>query len=427
MPVSQTDGPVKERPLKILMVDKYYYVKGGPERYFFEVQKVLERHGHTVIPFSMADEKNVSTPFADCFVDHIDFDYKNPMQKLIGAPRAVGRVIYSFHARRQLEKLIARVKPDVAHLHMIDHQISPSILHTLKKHHIPVVQSVHQYKMVCPNYRMYIEHKQEICERCLGGCYHHAVMQRCHKQSLAGSLLVALESTLHRWMKLYDSIAAFHVPSRFIGRKLVEGGTDASRVHHQFLTLNLDEYPYHEGFDAYFLYFGRLSGEKGIKTLIEAVAQMPTHVPCYIVGEGPSRAELEAYAKGRNLDQIRFLGYQSGQALKDLIAKAMFVVVPSEWYENSPLVIYEPFCMGTPVIGAEIGGIPEFIREGENGWLFPSGDRAALTERLEWAVTHPKQLLEMGLNARRFAELNFTPERHYQWLHALYCNLIDTF
>lgn len=408
------------------MVDKYYYVKGGPERYFFELQKVLEAHGHTVIPFAMADNQNETTEYADCFVNHIDFEYESGLKKLLNMPRIVGRVIYSFHARRQLEKLIARVKPDVAHLHMIDHQISPSILHTLKKHGIPVVQSVHQYKMVCPNYRMYIEHKQEICERCLGGRYHHAVVQRCHKHSLLGSLLISVESTIHRWMRIYDTVAAFHVPSRFIGRKLVQGGADERRIHHQFLTLNIDDYPFHQGFDRYFLYFGRLSGEKGIKTLIQAVEQMDRDIPCLIVGEGPSRSALEAYVKERNLEQIRFLGYQSGKTLKDLIAKAMFVVVPSEWYENSPLVIYEPFCLGTPVIGAEIGGIPEFINEGENGLLFTSGDIDQLREKMQWAVTHPDRLLEMGRQARAFAEAHFKPENHYQWLYSLYQCLLNS-
>lgn len=417
--------PVDERPLTVLMVDKFYYVKGGPERYLFELQEMLEAQGHRVVPFAMADEQNRPTPYADCFVDSIDLLPQGFLQKLLRAPRIVARVIYSFHAKRRLERLLARVKPDVAHLHMIDHQISPSILHTLKRHGIPVMQTVHQYKLICPNYRLYIEHKGEICERCLKGHFFHAAVQRCHKHSLGGSLLLSVESTLHRWMKIYDSIKTFHVPSRFMGEKLKQGGIAAGRVHYHFLTLDLASYPYHEGFEPYYLYLGRLSGEKGIKTLIRAVEKLDRTTPCLIVGDGPIRAELEAEVQARGLHQVRFLGYQSGEALKSLIAKAMFVVVPSEWYENSPLVIYEPFALGTPVIGARIGGIPEFITDGETGWLYPSKDVEALTEKMAWMLDNPQAVRDMGQRARRFAEVHFGLEEHAQWLVDLYRNLME--
>ncbi len=203
------------------------------------------------------------------------------------------------------------------------------------------------------------------------------------------------------------------------------GGVDPARIVPHFLTLNLDDYPYHEGFDSYYLYFGRLSGEKGVKTLIRAVAQVSRpDIPCLIVGDGPSRPELEAEARALGLKNVRFLGYQSGQALKGIIAKAMFVVVPSEWYENSPLVIYEPFALGTPVVGARIGGIPEFITEGETGWLFPSKNVEALADRIGWMLSHPQDVMRMGRSARAFAEQEFDPASHAQWLLSLYRQLI---
>lgn len=412
--------------MKILMIDKFYFVKGGVERYLFEVTKILEKQGHTVIPFAMQHPDNVETEYASYFVDNIDYNELNPLRHPFQTLRASVRVIYSLHAKRRLEALINDVRPDIAHLHMIDHQISPSILHTLKKHGIPVIQTVHQYKLVCPNYRFYIEHKQEICERCLHGAYYNAFLQRCHKASAAASLLISLEAYVHRLLNIYRIVDRFHVPSAFIGEKIVSGGIPAEKVVHHFLTLNMDDYPYQPDSGDYYLYYGRLSGEKGLLTLLKAVQLAGTDMELVIVGDGPVRSQLEQYVTTQALQQISFRGYQSGETLRRTLGGAAFVVVPSEWYENSPFVIYEPFCMGKPVIGAEIGGIPEFIEHGKRGLLFPPGDAEQLAAAIDTLAENPTARREMGRRARKFAESNFSPDHHSHWLVNEYQKVIES-
>jgi len=412
--------------MKILMIDKYYWVKGGVERYMFELKKVFESHGHEIIPFSMKNPENEKSPYSKYFVENIDFIIESRVKKFLQSFRIISRVLYSFQAKKRLELLIKQTRPDIAHLHLIDHQISPSILHVLKKHGIPVMQTVHHYKLVCPNARMYINHKKEICERCLGGKYYHAFFQKCHMHSFAASLLVTIESYLHRLLKIYDIIQIFHVPSRFIGEKLKEGGIPSNKIHYHFLTIDLNEHKYHEKFEKYIVYYGRLALEKGILTLLKAFLELQSDVKLKIIGEGPERSILESYVNQNHIKNVSFLGYKGGKDLINLLANSMFVVVPSEWYENSPLTIYEPFSLGKPVIGAKIGGIPEFILNGENGYLFESGNAEELAAKMEALLKAPDDVAAFGKSARKFALKHFTPEIHYDYMLTLYQTLIKS-
>lgn len=173
--------------MKILMVDKYFFIKGGAERYYFELKVLLEKHGHEVIPFSMRHMENFPSAWERYFVDNIEFNDLSDLRKIRMAPKIIGRVLYSTTAKQALEKLITAVKPDLAHLHMIDHQISPSILHVLQKHDIPVLQTCHQYKLICPSYRLLVMRENRLCEKCVTGHFYHAIAERCHKDSVAAS------------------------------------------------------------------------------------------------------------------------------------------------------------------------------------------------------------------------------------------------
>lgn len=409
--------------MKILMVDKFYFIKGGAERYFFELKKVLEAHGHEVVPFSMQHPENVPSPFEGDFVENIEFNGLSPLQKITQAPKIVGRILYSRAAREAVARLIDRVKPDLAHIHMIDHQLSPSILHAFRDYGLPVVQTCHQYKLVCPSYRLYIMHKNEICERCVGGRNYHAVLQRCHKNSIGASALVSFESYLHRWMKIYDHIDVFHVPSRFLGRKLVEGGYPEEKIWHAFYTINLADYPYHPEAADYIIYYGRLSEEKGVLTLLKAMKAAP-EVSLKVLGEGPHRPVLERFAREHGLVNVEFLGNRASHELIPLVQNARYVVVPSEWYDNSPLVIYEAFSMGKPVIASTLGGMPELVDHEENGLHFPPGDVDALTERIRALWADPARCRAMGARAREKAEREFSPEAHYAKISGLYARLV---
>ena len=410
--------------MKILMVDKYYFIKGGAERYYFELKSALERHGHQVIPFSMRHEQNFESEYAEFFVDQIEFNTNSGLKKLATLPKITGRVLWSTQAQDRIEQLIRKTQPDIAHLHMIDHQISPSILPVLRKHGIPILQTVHQYKLVCPNYRMYIDRTDQICEKCLGGKFYHAALEKCHKDALFASFLVSVESYLHHWLGVYDHISLFHAPSSFIGRKLIEGGVKEKRVQHLFYAINVEEYaPKFEHGD-YFVCFGRLSSEKGMFTLLKAMQNVKKG-QLKIVGDGPLRNDLERFAGQNRIANVTFEGWKNGAELKQIVSNAMFVVVPSEWYENSPLVIYEAYALGKPVVGASIGGITELVDHQKNGLLFQAGQPEDLARQIKYMLDHPEKLKPFGMAARKKAEQEFDAEVHYHKMMAIYQSLLQ--
>ena len=407
--------------MKILMVNKYYFVKGGSERYLFDLKELLENNGHEIIPFAMNDENNFHSEYSQYFVDHVDYEAPFGWKKL----KEAGRLIYSFHARKQIEALIEAAKPDVAHLHMIDHQISPSILHSLRKYGIPVVQSVHQYKIVCPNYRFYIEHENKVCERCIGGKFYQSILTRCHKNSLAASALIAMEAYSHKFLKTYSrNVGLFHTPSAFMKQMLVKGGIEENKVEHHFLVTWLDQFPFSPIYEDYFVYLGRLSAEKGVLTLLKAMTRVKRS-KLILIGDGPQRAELEAFARENQIKNAEFVGYKNKSEVKELMSHASFSVIPSEWYENSPLVIYEAFSMGKPVIGATIGGITEFIQPNKDGLHFTPGSDTQLADCINTLLDNRDKIVEMGENAREKAERNFAPEEHYQWISGVYEKLVS--
>ncbi len=398
------------------MVNKYHFVKGGSERYVFDLKGLLEKNRHQVIPFAMADENNLPSIYSRYFVDHVDYGARARWKSLGHA----ARLIYSFHARRKIEALIEATKPDVAHLHMIDHQISPSILHSLRKYRIPAVQTVHQYKLICPNYRLYIESKNKICERCLAHKFYQPLLTRCQKNSVAASALIALEAYVHHWLRTYvKNIELFHAPSAFMKKMLTKGGIDEQKIEFHFLLTQLDELPFSPIYDNYFLFIGRLSPEKGVMTLLKAMTQVKRS-KLLLVGEGPQRAALERFIRKKNIWNVEFLGYKNRRDLREIMSRTSFTVFPSEWYENSPLAVYEAFSMGKPVIGSAIGSTAEFIEPNANGLQFVPGDDQELAACINALLDHQNKIVVMGKNAREKAEQNFHPEAHYEWIAGVY-------
>ncbi|HDQ00139.1 MAG TPA: glycosyltransferase family 1 protein, partial [bacterium] len=323
-------------------------------------------------------------------------------------------------AKERIAKLINKVKPDIVHLHMIDHQISPSILHSIKKHGIPVLQTAHQSKIICPNYRMYNWSKNQICEKCLGGHFYHPIIEKCHKNSRMAGLLISFEAYLHSWIKIYkNNIDLYHVPSKFMGEKFIQAGVDPEKVKHIFYTINIDDYPPRFENENYFVYYGRLEAAKGLKTLLKAMASVKKS-KLLLIGTGEERENLEAFSRNLQLNNVEFLGYQAGKKLQKLVANAKFVIIPSECYDNSPLVVYESFCLGKPVIGAKIGGIPELIDHGVNGFHFEAGNYLDLAGCINSLLNNSSRTKQFGRNARRKAELQFSPEIHYNKVMKIY-------
>jgi glycosyltransferase involved in cell wall biosynthesis len=329
-----------------------------------------------------------------------------------------GRLLYSRHAVRQLSALLDACRPQLAHLHNIYHQLSPAILPLLAERGIPAVMTLHDLKLACPNYKMRTEGR--ICERCLGGGYHHAVLHRCVQNSIAASALCAMELFAHRWSGLYEKhIERFIVPSRFYLQKMIEAGIPAEKLVWIPSFTHVDRYVPRYGGDDYFVYVGRLSEEKGLLTLVEAVRGF-TRGTLLIVGDGPMRPILERVVEAGGLSNVRVVGPKWGAELADLLAGARFSVIPSEWYENGPRSAIESFACGTPVIGANIGGLPEMVDDGETGLLFEAFSATDLRAKIEQLFASDREAARMGRAARVKAEREYSPAGHLPRLLGVY-------
>lgn len=401
--------------MRVLAANKFYFVKGGAERYFFELKRILEERGDEVVPFAMEDPRNEPSEYSDLFVSHEGFENgTGPLRRL----RAAVRVVYSVEARRKIEHLVDRVRPDIAHLHNVAHQLSPSIIRGLRSKGVPVVQTLHDYKLVCPSYQMMVD--GENCERCANSRYYNAVVRRCMRRSLARSLTVCVEAYAHHLLGTYrEGVRLFIAPSRSLRDRMVAHGVDADRIVHLPYSIALDGYEPRYGWDGYGVYVGRLSAGKGLNTLLSA-ASLARNVGVRVVGTGPLEGELTERAAREGLDNVEFMGYRTGDDLKALFGGALFVVVPSECYENSPLTVYEALALGKAVLGSTMGGIPELVDVGETGLLFEAGNPEALAERMRELHDDPSRAVEMGRAGRRKIEREYAPARHYERMMDIY-------
>ena len=401
----------------LLAINNYYYDRGGSEAIFFAHNRMFEELGWNVVPFSMQHSGNHATPWSKYFIDDLEMhgDY-SLTQKLVRLPK----VIYSFEARRRLGELLGQARPDIAHAHNIYHHISPSILGLLKGRGIPTVLTLHDLKIACPAYNMLAP--DGICERCKGGKVYNVVRNRCIGGSAAMSLVVMMEAVVHKLLGSYRRhVDCFVVPSRFYIDKFSEWGMPASLFRHVPNFVDVPRYePRYEPGDA-FLYFGRVIRQKGVATLIRAVAGARKKL--LIAGTGPELEEMRALAAGLNAD-VTFLGHLGGQQLRDVIGSCRAVVLPSEWYENAPVSLLEAYALGKPVIGARIGGIPELIRENETGVCFESGNVSSLQRALEDFDSRPgAQIQAMGRAGRRWVAEEFTVAMYRQRIMAVYRDL----
>jgi glycosyltransferase involved in cell wall biosynthesis len=390
----------------LLAVNNYYYARGGAEIAFFTHNALFEALGWRVVPFAMQHGNNLDTPWSKYFVTEIEHGEK---YSALGKAARAAKVIYSLEARRKLGRLIDEVRPDLCHLHNIYHHISPSILGLMHARGIPSVMTLHDLKIACPAYNMLAP--DGICERCKGGRLHHVLLNRCIKGSATLSAVVLLESTLHRLLGSFAKhVNAFVVPSRFYVDKLAEWGMPAQLFHHVPNFIAAERFaPRFEPGRA-FVYFGRVSPEKGITTLIRAAAAAGQALR--IVGTGPQLDKCRALAAELGAD-VTFVGYLTGEALHIEVRNARAVVLPSEWYENAPLSVLEAYALGKPVIGARIGGIPELVREGETGLTFTSGNVQSLAAALEALGRAPDDdVATLGRTARDWVEREFSAARY---------------
>lgn len=408
--------------MKILQVNKFYYPKGGADKYFLDLEESLKKAGHEVAVFSMADKKNLPSPFSDYFVSNFDFNNLNWRQKMF----APGRIIYSQEAKKKFRLLVENFQPDIIHIHNIYHQISPSILDVAKSHQIPVVMHLHDYKLICPNYSLFANGKP--CEDCLPNKYFHCVKRRCFKNSLLKSLLVSLEMYIHhRVLKIYEkNISAFIAPSLFMKNKVIDSGWPAEKIK-----VIVNHYPETEesaDYDSsdkknYLLYFGRLSIEKGITTLIKAANKSQVHLK--IAGSGPEEEALKKMADVSGAP-VEFLGFKNGAELNKLIKEARAVIIPSISYDNMPLSLLEAMHLKKVVVASKIGGIPEIITDGENGLLFEPGNASDLELKINQLdnLTN-EEMVSLEKSAYQRVE-NYSLENNCRAVINLYRDILKT-
>ncbi|MBF9696809.1 glycosyltransferase [Bifidobacterium dentium] len=401
--------------MRILLVNKYFYRKGGAETYFFALAEGLKALGHEVAFFSMRHPNNEASYWNKYFVSEKDYVGEISAFKKV---QEASTLIYSFEAKRKFEALLEEFKPDIIHMNNVHRQLTLSILDApyLKKHHVPVVYTAHDYILLCPAYTM-VNGRGEVCDACLDRHFMHATKNVCVKGSRAKSALATMEAEFLKFHYSYDKIDLIIAPSKFMKSKLDEGGFAGKTVAMQnFLTdsqmamgarvANTHKFEDTKaGARPYFLFFGRLSEEKGILTLVRAFLQaaglaqgsasaqsddqdaqvLPDVWDLHIVGDGPERGAIEqliASAGPQAASRIHLLGYKSGEDLQREVGNARFTVLSSEWRENMPYSGLESLAAQTPIIGARIGGIPELVEEERTGFTFEPGDATDLTSNL---------------------------------------------
>lgn len=366
--------------MRILMINKFLYQNGGSETYIFRLGKYMESLGHKVQYFGMEHEGRCVGNDVDAYTSSMDFHNGRGLSKLTYPLRT----IYSFEARKKLRLVLEDFRPQIVHLNNFNYQLTPSVISEIQKwrregNKCRIVFTAHDYQLVCPNHMCRNPSTDKNCEKCLGGHFWNCIRGKCIHGSLAKSVIGAAEAVFWNRKGTYRYIDTMICCSGFLKSKLDQNPLFSEK------TVMMHNFAEHAewkdtGKKEYVLYFGRFSKEKGIETLLQVCRELP-EIPFVFAGAGPLEKEIN------ETSNIKNMGFQSGEALKKIIREAKFSVYPSEWYENCPFSVMESQIYGTPVIGAEIGGIPELIESGKTGELFESGNAAELKEKIQklWA------------------------------------------
>lgn len=394
--------------MKILLVNKFHYYRGGSEKYYFELADLLKENGHEVAFFSMQNKQNISTGNIEYFVDEIDLNTASKLKAL--------DVIYSSSNKEAMKKALEEFKPDIVHVNNFQRQLSASIIEAVKEKNIPLILTAHDENSVCPS--SILLYNGEICEDCLHKGYFSCIKKSCVKNSTLKSVLGVMEQKYYRKHKVFKSFDVIITPSKFCKNKLIEGGLAYNRIEVlPNFVIEKEDSANSLGENA--LFIGRLSSEKGVINLIKAIKD--TTGTLLIAGDGPEKDVIETYIIENQLeDRIKLLGYLNQEEIRFQLRNCRFVVIPSICYENCPYSILEAMEIGKPIIGSNIGGIPELITENENGFLFESNDIKELSEKMQKLFDNDDSVYEMSKNSRKLFENNYSSKAYYKKLLTIY-------
>ncbi|HPV70465.1 MAG TPA: glycosyltransferase [Candidatus Magasanikbacteria bacterium] len=407
--------------MKILQINKFLYNRGGAETHLLDLADLLTAHGQEVGFFSTQSEKNRPTPFNRYFTPYVEMrDQKNWLGKI----KTFGHILYSLEVAKKLDLLLKDFQPEVAHLHNIYHHLSPSILPVLKKHHIPTVMTLHDYKLISPNYRLF--DRGQICECVKGGHYFNCVKHKCVFNNTSASLAAALEMSFHKCLKIYEkNIDLFIAPSQFLKNKMVEFGQNPDKIVVLPNFINLTLPASHATLGNYLLYTGRLVEEKGLMTLLDAAKLIP-EIPIRIMGTGPLHNDLFNRIMLEQINNVKLLGYKTGDDWQKELDGARAYVLPSIWYENYPISLLEASVRGKITFASRVGGLPEMINDGVDGVLFEMGQAEELASKIKSFWSDEARLKQMGQAAQQRVLTQNNPENYYQKIMGIYKSLIKT-
>ncbi len=384
--------------MNILIANWAWYPSGGDWTYIETVSHLYESRGHQVIPFSMKDERNLPTKYAEFFIENINYREINAQKNIGSAVRVLEKSIYSAEAIDKLERLLAIEKVDLAHLNLIHHYITPAVIKVFKKHKIPVIWTLHDYTILCPQ-STFISH-DKVCERCRGGNFYHCAVQTCKKGSFAASSVAALENYFHKYLNYYKDVDTYICPSEFSYNKYKSFGFFPEKLKQVYHTYQFEapavRVADHES--RYILFVGRLEKIKGVHTLLEAMRNNPL-VQLKVIGDGTEEINLKHFKEVHSLNNVEFLGKLTKQEVLNQIQGSEFLVCPSEWYEVLGYTIFEAMLLGKAVIGSRIGAIPETVIHEQTGLLFEPGNAADLSAMIA-GLYASQDLVAMGQNAK---------------------------
>ncbi|MEO0137438.1 MAG: glycosyltransferase family 4 protein [candidate division WOR-3 bacterium] len=403
--------------MNILIVNTYLFYGGGDSTYTLNLGELLKEHNHHVIFFGMHDSRNLSFPDDDLFVTSIDYQLLNQNKNFLNGLKVIRRSIYSFEAKRKIFQLLKRYKFDVVHLNNLHHHITPAIIFEIKKQKIPVVWTLHDYKLLCPNTHFLIDKGDRLCEACWPNKYFRAMINRCKKGSFLASTVVTLEAYVHRYLKVKELADRFITPSLFLKNKLLEYGFKESKIEYipHFIPDAYFNLSYEN--ENYFLYIGKILRIKGLEVLVEA-ARLNPQCKVFIAGDGDK--EIKENILSKMPANVKYLGPQNREKVQELIAKSTAVILPSLCYENQPFCILEAFAKGKPVITSKLGGMIELVGNNERGLLVPPGDPKALAEAMEWILQNPSRTKKLGESAYEYVREKHTSKRYYNELMKIY-------
>jgi glycosyltransferase involved in cell wall biosynthesis len=400
----------------VLQVNKFFHPRAGAETAFLQTRDLLRDHGHEVVDFAMRHPANLSSPYDRYFAPSRSYDDAGRLDRRI---RDAASSVYSWKVRRSLGELLDAHQPDVAHLHNVYHQLTLSVVDELARRRVPIVLTLHDWKIVCPAYTLFTEGAP--CRRCVHGSVANAIVHRCVKGSVLASGVAATEAALARHRRTYGKIQRFIAPSRFAVEVAGMSGVEPGRVAYvpNFLTdAELSAQPAAGPREPAFLYAGRLDATKGIRQLLEAFALVSAPAALRIAGRGELEDEVRA-AAARD-PRIEYLGRIERAELLAGLDRARAVVLPSIWEDNGPLAILEAQARGAALIVTDRGGPPEFVRHGESGLIVPAEDVAALAEAMQSIASDPELAQHLGELGRHDAQVQHNAGRHYERLLSVY-------